>query len=265
MRINSVSNVSFGAQTKKGNDYKKTHVGLAAAIITSSLTSTSQIVAEVYKGTLTGSNIIKPVKIAAAAIGISALFGTAVDYIFNRKNAKIADQNPMTLEQKFERDFNSSKFCIYYDSYDDAVIAENKDDSERYKFVHKDRSKKDNQYTLKEDGSVSITEGRDKEWNEPFIKNNEDVKKIVNEVKTAKFYSAMMNKDYQFSFDKAKNFVKLERIPLSTLLGPYAFDSFRIKPDGRVSIVTSDGQTERPIQNSDAAMIYNNYSKQKTN
>lgn len=280
MRINSVSNVSFGAQTKKGNDYKKSHTGLAAALITGSLTGTSQIIAEIYKGNLSGKAIIKPAKIAAAAVAISAAFGAGIDYLFNIKNARKADENPMTLQQKFERDFNSPKFGVYYDANVDAVIVENKNDSDKYNVDYTtDRSKKDNQYTLRDDGSVTVTLGRDHEWentsishdkdgaitlnNAPdraFIENNEEIKKIVNEIKAAKFYNALTDKSYKFSYDKSNKIVKLEKAPLSTPSGPYLFDSFRINSDGLVSIVTSDGKVERPVENSDASIIYNKYA-----
>lgn len=185
MRINSVSNVSFGAQTKKGNDYQKTHAGMACAAITSSLTCGSQILADIYKGNLAGKSILKPLKIAAAAVAISTAFGAAIDSILNRKNAKIADANPMPIQKKFVRDFNSDKFGIYYDPLKEGVIVENKKDYSIFKdFPYEERSGKDNQYLMRDDGSVTVIAGRDENEN-PFIEDNDTIKNIVNQVKIA--------------------------------------------------------------------------------
>lgn len=185
MRIDSVRNVSFGAQTKKGNDYQKTHAGLACAVITSGLTGGSQIIAEMYKGNLAGKAVFKPLKIAAAAVAISAFIGAGIDSVLNKKNSKLADANPMPMQKKFVRDFNSDKFGIYYDALRDAVIVENKRDYSLFKhFPYEQRDEKDNQYMLKDDGSVRVIAGRDNDT-DAFIEDNDIIKNIVNQVRFA--------------------------------------------------------------------------------
>lgn len=270
------------SQTKNGNDYKKTKICTTLGTTAGAVAAGADIFVTAGNKTLTGMSIVKKAqKIlpkAAMFLGSGIAAGLITDFVINKSKAKKADKNPMPIEQKFVRDLKSQNYIPRYDAeFDEVVLIHKKDKKMNY-------SPKHNVYRLQNDGSAALIGGRDfvppentyidngdgagafvTHTEKPFIENNETVKKYINAVKKAMFDRAVYDeKNYSFKYDKEKDAVVLSRMPAMTIDGPVPFESFNIKSDGTMSVVSANGKYEREIEGINGIMIFDDYADENT-
>lgn len=270
------------SQTKNGNDYKKTKICTTLGTTAGALAAGADIFVTAGNKALTGMSIVKKAqKIlpkAAMFLGSGIAAGLIADFVINKSRAKKADKNPMPIEQKFVRDLKSQNYIPRYDAeFDEVVLIHKKDKKMNY-------SPKHNVYRLQNDGSAALIGGRDfippentyidngdgtgafvTHTEKPFIENNETVKKYINAVKKAMFDRAVYDeKNYSFKYDKEKDAVVLSRMPAMTIDGPVPFESFNIKSDGTMSVVSANGKYEREIEGINGIMIFDDYADENT-
>ncbi|MBS4760166.1 MAG: hypothetical protein KHX03_05670 [Clostridium sp.] len=270
------------SQTKNGNDYKKTRFCTTAGAVTGTLAAGADIFVAATDKALKGMNLVQKAKkilpnaLEFLAVGLAA--GLVFDFAINKLRAKRADQNPMTLEQKFARDLKSKDYVARYDStYDEVILGHKKDKKINY-------APKYNVYRLQNDGSAALIGGKDfvpdpntyidngdgtgkiiTHTEKPFVENSGVVKNYVNAAKAAVLHDAMNDKEnYSFKYDKEKDMVVLSRMPAMSIDGPVYFESFNFRPDGSISIVTANGEKEHKIEGRNGIMIFDEFADENT-
>lgn len=249
-------------QTQSGYKFKRTHVGLIAG----TLGGLSMMGRDLFLSSTVKTNSTKLLK-SFAILPIGIIGGLIVDTVVNKIRANNFNKKLMPLDQKFFKDINSKNYVVRYNAfYDDLTFKHKKD-------VH-NKNPKHNVYRASEDGTLKLIDGKDfrsikEEKNTEnkdvfskeslFIENNETIKQLVKKAKLTTLFSAQMDKNYGYHYDKEKDAVIL----CPEQIGINSRNSFVFRSDGSVSIISPvPGSKEKPIKDINGMNIFDKYANE---